>query len=557
MSTRNLTPLSAQNPLLPTIGVQITGFFADPFETDASKCFGQANNLSSPPKRSHTLERLAENLRACGADKVIYHVNPLDWEAALGCNAWAKQNGFHVLLNNEAGQIYGPPTPGWQSWVWDREYLHKLHSIQPIYGLIHDEPMHHQIHYGIPTKTNSKPAIADTAACDDEEAAYSSVLKGLQDLVAHSVEGQSRFISEEVIPILYHAVARAGGIPSCKVLKEQNTTLSLTLAMSAAWQYGTNWMACVDLWEGDSGPWYQVMSKFAGHSPREFRSALEMSYLLGPECVYVESSDVLWESDLPDAPLTEFGEQMKEFALEFRSDNRPLFHLTEWTPEIIVIHPEDGAWGVGPWPEYGLLGSDKLTIGPQHLEWLKIWYHLMWGQADPARLWAYQNPFEIAVRDQNGPGGDETNVDGRPAPSERRNPNRKESFAHRIFHPLNNTAVLDQFFEAKHLRHARLIIVAGSYAPERIWPLVEDRVREGAICLCQSSLTPAHLNSAASHTIGEGEWYNISDFCSTEATQIIMPFRGSPQQWRLKTETNEVIFYAKDSSGNEIGYEHS
>lgn len=539
----------------PTLGIQITGFFGDPFQTDSSKCFSQANGNASPPARQHSLDLLAENLKACGADTVIYHVNPIDWEAALHCNQWAKKHGFRLMLNNEAGQIYGPASQGWPSWVWNRDYLGKLEAIQPIYGLIHDEPMHHQIHAGIPTKTNAISAVSDTSQCATEAEAYQTIVEGLKELVNHSEDCGSRFISEEVIPIFYHAVARSGGVPGCKVLKEQNTTLSLTLAMSAAWQYGTSWMACVDLWEGDSGPWYQIMSKFAGHSVTEFRSALEMVYLLGPECLYVESSDILWEGDHAQAPMTEFGEQLQNFAREFAKNHKPLFKLADWTPEIVVVHPEDGSWGIGPWPEFGLLGNPNLTVQDHHLEWLKIWYHLMWGQADPARLWAYQNPFEIEKRNANLPGGDEVSVSDRPEPQRRRDANRDESHAHRAFHPLNNTAVLDQFIEPRHLEHAKLIIVAGSYAPDSIWTVVEERVKAGATCLCQATIAPEKYRHAKRLRIGKGTWSTIEDFFSMHATEMIMPFRGAPQQWRLKTKENELRFFSKDAWGNEIGYE--
>jgi hypothetical protein len=363
-------------------------------------------------------------------------------------------------------------------------------------------------------------------------------------------------VTEEVIPILYHAVARAGAVPGCKVLKEQNSTLSLTLAMSAAWQYSVPWMACIDLWEGDSGPWYQVVSKFAGHSPQELRSALEMTYLLNPECLYVESSDILWQADHADAPLTEFGEQMAAFHREFLKNTPSLFQLKDWTPEIAVIHVEDGSWGVGPWPEYGLLGSNRLPIEKRHLEWIKIWYHLMWGQADPARLWAYPNPFEVARREMNLPGGDELHFLQGPTPDQRVDPKRVESHIHSLFHPLNNTVVLDQFFEEKHLQHANLIFVTGSYAPSRIWPLVEKRVREGAICLCQAGIAPARYAHAAGTRVGKGFWWTIEDFLSMEALEVILPFRGAAHQWRLKMKEHELRFFATDAWKNRIDWDY-
>lgn len=559
--------------LHPKFGVQITGFFADPFLSTPEHCFSRSNGNEAPPPRAHGNDKLAENLLTCGAQVLIYHVNPIDWQAAHTCNNWAKLHGFSLLLNNEAGQIYGPAAEGSLAWDWDAGEVTALNQANPLYGLLHDEPFHHQIHSGIPTKTNRLPTLADTRAVTDIAEAYRMVSEGIGKLVATGGRSSQRVFTEQVIPIGYHAVARAGGVPGCKVLKEQNTTLSLTLAMSAAWQYGTSWTACIDLWEGDSGPWYQVMSKFAGHSPREFRSALEMVDALCPELFYVESADILWEADHPDAPFTEFGKELAAFSRRQKAiaaGRQPRFRLAEWQPQIAVIHPEDGAWGIGPWPRYGLLGSEHLPVSPQHLQWLKIWYHLMWGQADLNSLWAYQNPREIAIRAANLPGGDEVNTSARPPRELRRDSRRAESHAHRLFHPLNNAVILDQHFEARHLQHAELIIVAGSYAPQDIWQKVEARVREGAVCLSDASLTPSeycqsddrgngsssdgYASTHGSKQIGKGHWYTTSDFLSQQAAEIIMPYRGYPQQWRLKTASTELCFFPRDPWGNAVAH---
>jgi hypothetical protein len=548
----NSRPLDAKRP---KIGIQITGFFFDSFSSDLSaRRTSNGNTIARP--RLHSLEKLLEHLRLCGADVLVYHLNPRDPKSALACNSWAKTNGFDLLLNNESPQITGPATDGWPAWVWDIDFIHQMNEIKPLYGLLHDEIMHHQIHPGIEGKTFSQSAICDTREIDKEEEAYKAVSQGLKRHVDHAAQCGSRFVTEEVIPIMYHSVARAGGIPGCKVLKEQNSVLSLTLAMSAAWQYGSSWMACIDLWEGDSGPWYQILSGFAGHSPEEFRSALEMTYLLNPECLYVESADILWQADHPEAPLTEFGRQLASFHREMAGKTPPLFQLEEWTPEIAIIHVEDGGWGIGPWPQYGLLGSHKLPILPKHLEWIKIWYHLMWGHADPARLWEYPNPFEEARRKVNLPGGDELNIHLGPRPDERTDPRREESRIHSLFHPLNNAVVLDQFVESKHLEHAKLIFVTGSYAPERIWPIVEKRVAEGATCLCQADIAPARHARAAGSRMGAGNWWTIGDFLSLQTLEVIMPFRGASQQWRLKMRENELRFFATDPWANRIDWEY-
>jgi hypothetical protein len=90
--------------------------------------------------------------------------------------------------------------------------------------------------------------------------------------------------------------------------------------------------------------------------------------------------------------------------------------------------------------------------------------------------------------------------------------------------------VLDQFLEAAHLQQAKLIFVTGGYAPERIWPIEEKRVQEGATCLCQADIAPGRYAEADGLRVGAGPWCTVDDFLSLKALDVIMPYRGSPSQ---------------------------
>lgn len=85
---------------------------------------------------------------------------------------------------------------------------------------------------------------------------------------------------------MYHACARGGMNPCPKILKDEFQSVQISTAIGAAKQYARKMGICVDLWGQDVGEWFTRVWGFPGHSPGEFKSALELSYLMGPDFIF-------------------------------------------------------------------------------------------------------------------------------------------------------------------------------------------------------------------------------------------------------------------------------
>jgi hypothetical protein len=280
---------------------------------------------------------MARRMSEMGAEFAGYELHYDEPEAALRAAEWARNAGIGLMLNNPICQINADPTPGFFTWVYPPELLRALAGSVPLLGVIYDELIHHQVHPGVTGHTNEWNALADVSACTNPAEAYRRIESGLARLFAHTARAGVPAFTEQVVPALYHAVARTAGRPGCKVMKEQITPISVTLAMSAASQYRTDWFATVDLWEGDSGPWYQIMGRQSGHSPVEYLNALKLVALLNPYAAMTECADVLWVIDSPSAELTEFGETLARFTREIRPAlPRGFGHLT-WRPTVAFV----------------------------------------------------------------------------------------------------------------------------------------------------------------------------------------------------------------------------
>ena len=551
-------------------GIELPVNIADQFGTRPEQYFScrKMPPGTEIPTARYKPDRLAGRVRELGAEFVGYDLRPHDLEAALKAAEWASRYGIRLMLNNPICQINADPTPGFQTWAYPPELIAQVKQKSNLLGVIYDELIHHQVHPGLEGHTNPWNALADVSACQSAEEAYGLVEEGLKTLFAHTASTGVPAMTEQVVPALFHAVARAGGRPGCKVLKEQNTPLTLSLCMSAALQYRTTWFATVDLWEGDSGPWYQIMSRNSGHSPLEYLNALKLMALLNPFAAMTESADVLWVGDSAGAELTEFGEAFLKFHRDILPSQRPGFDLASWQPTVAFVHCEDGCYHQDrakrafdePDPIYPplparLLGAANLPFTPVAQKWLRAWYHLTWGKSSGHSLHNYFNPLEAAVAQRFNVGGDEHDVLGCPPLGKRRDSSRIETHMHSLFTPLNNVAVFDGFVTAEQLRGVELIILCGSYVTPQALEAVRKAVGEGARCLCQKELAPKDLRRAKGQKMGSGYWWTVPDFDHPEALEQFLRFRGYPNQWILKSRLGLLRIYSTDAWGNQIAWE--
>lgn len=551
-------------------GVEIQCFVQDEFLNVPEKYYSLRLMPEDTriPRAGHSVEVMAKRIREIGFEYICYDLRPHDLYAAVNAAKWAAKNDFSILLSNVACQIHAEKTEGFNTWVFPPELVEAVKKEAKVIGLLYDEMNHHQIHPGLPGHTNPWNSIADVSECTDPKEAYEKIEEGYRKIFDHVKRTNIPSITEDVIPVLLHAVARTGGIPGCKVMKEQNTPLTLSICMSAALQYQTRWNATVDLWEGDSGPWYQLVSRNSGHNTKEFMSALKLMVLLNPYSALIESSDLLWVVDSKEADLSEFGETAKRFLMDIRPGIKPGFDARTWRPTVAFVHCEDGNYENPVMPgemnndPYGfdfktrmLLGGPKLANTPAANKWLRAWYHLTWGKCSGKTLHNYFNPLEYNICRRYDVGGTEHDIASAPTLSARWDQKRQETHMHSLFTPLNNVAVFDAYVTPEQLMSARLIILCGSYCTREAQEAVIRAVEQGATCLCQEECAPPEYLKSSGVRVGRGYWWTVSDFDDMNAIEQFLMYRGYQNQWTLLSDAGILRIYPKDPWGNEIDWE--
>jgi hypothetical protein len=543
-------------------GIELPLNVADPFLSQPER-FWQArlmpeNRWQDIPKIQHNVEIWAERLKTLGVDFACYDLRPHEPEAALTAAQWAKRNDLKLLLNNPYCQINGAIAEGLQTWAYDPDLLLKITQKSDLVGVVYDELLHHQIHNGLEGHTNPWNALADVSETRDSRQAYEQIETGLKKLFDYTNFTNVPAYTEQVVPAFFHAVARSGGLPGVKVLKEQHTPVTTSLCMSAAHQYGTRWMGTIDLWEGDSGPWYQVLARQSGHGVAEFLSALKLMALLNPSLVLLEAADLFWEVDTPEARLTEFGEAIQYFTHELKPKIQPAFDVHSWQPTVAIVHAEDGCWhkGIeGDWRWGRRCGSPHLTIDEINRKWLRVWYHLTWGKVNGSfHIHLTEQQSELQIAEANFISGSEHDMTLHPL-EKRRDINRKESHLHNLFIPLNNVAVFDAYVKAPQLATAQLIVLCGSYVLPETLQAVQKAVENGAVCLCQEELAPPEMLDFKGKQFGKGFWWTVADFDTADAVDQFYQYKGFQNQWILKSKLGTLRMYAQDMWGNDLNWE--
>ncbi len=543
-------------------GIELPLNMADPFLSKQER-YWQArlmpeNRWKDIPVIQHDIKLWADRLHEMKMDFVAYDMRPHDEYAAVTAAKWAFKNSLKLLLNNPYCQINGKIAEGLNTWAYEPNLVKKVSEKCELLGILYDELIHHQVHNGLDGHTNPWNALADVLNIKDSYEAYQLIENGLKKLFAHTNDSKIPAFTEQVVPAFYHAVAKSGGMPGAKILKEQWTPITTSICMSAAHQYSTSWMGTIDLWEGDSGPWYQVMARQSGHGVPEFVSAMKLITLLNPKLVLLEAADLFWDVDTRQADLTEFGEAIKEFRNKIHPAIKPSFDVYSWQPTVAIVHAEDGCWhkGIAGDVRWGKrCGSTHLTIEEVNRKWLRAWYHLTWGKSNGSfHFHLNEQQSQLKIAEENYIGGSEHDLNLWPYEI-RRDGFRKESHLHSLFMPLNNVAVFDAYVLPAQLQTSELIVLSGSYCLPQTIDAVKKAVENGAVCLCQEEIAPLAFINFKGEKLGKGFWWTVSDFDTPEAVDQFYQFKGFQNQWVLKSNLGTLRIHSTDKWGNEIDWE--
>ncbi|MFO7612107.1 MAG: hypothetical protein R6W99_06455, partial [Clostridia bacterium] len=289
-------------------------------------------------------------LHSFGADLYMHHAMPDEAEITKFIDSISRYD-MKFMLGNEYGNINGPFKEHSNRFDIPETCVRKALENDNFIGLLYDETEHLQLHPDMylnyhPGEKEHTPrrhqwSMVDGMSLQESEDAVCEAVQARKQAYGKGVE----MYGEHVFPVMYHTLARGGMNPCPKVLKEEFQSVQLSTALGAARQYRRKMGICVDFWGQDVGEWFTRVWGFPGHSPAEYKSALEMSYMMGPEFMFTENVDILARYTTRGFEKTEFGEILEEFIKKFIPENpRPYSHAMA-DPDIVLIRSDDTEWG--------------------------------------------------------------------------------------------------------------------------------------------------------------------------------------------------------------------
>lgn len=354
--------------------------------------------------------------------------------------------------------------------------------------------------------------------------AYDRLVAEARRLREEHYQNRVRLQTEQVWPDLFHIFARAGWIITPKLLKENISSVVMSIALGAAIQYqgtGVSLWASPDLWNWD---------RYPGHSPSALRSALLTAYWLGAETIYVENFDMpKWSLRHPQADpegslvawsstdqykLTRHGRIVRDFYKDYVPRNPRTIRWQDYDPRVAIIRLPDGGWGQfepgsgrgEPASRNRLLGNRDMPLDEPASEWLYVWPILTHGASRPGSISA-NNPFIY--------------------------PKQIEEF----FAPIDSVAVFDHNVRAPLLAGVDCLIVCGHALSSETFQAVRNRVAAGATCIISR-----HLYTLYAKDHLQGDWLIVDDFKNPQIAQKLTPFLGPPDVARFRFKNKFVEF---------------
>lgn len=501
---------------------------------------GKIFNSQDPPPSSDAFMKL---LHSFGVDFYMHHAMADVKEINKFIESINKYD-IRFMLGNEYGNINGPFEDGSNRFDIPKECVNKALETGKFMGLIYDEPEHLQLHPAIYLQYHSKGiernqgrnqwAVVDGMGLQESEDAVCSAVEKCRNRYGDKVE----LYSEQVFPVMYHALARGGMNPCPKVLKEEFMSVQISTAMGAAKQYRRKMGICVDFWGQDVGEWFTRIWGFPGHSPPEYESALKLSYLMGPDFMFTENVDILARYQKDGFIKTEFGEILNEFIHKFIPENPRFYNHSMADPDIVMIRSDDTAWGTEEHP----YGNNSLTFDYKSKTSFKVFNLLSRGRipANGITFFLPQYTYHSALYQRT-----EENIKNLPL---EKGVGKKESTStHDLFYPMNNMLVLDERADSISIGNPKLIFLAGSRMTSNCLKAVEEKVRNGAVCIAMRWLMPKGYDLCQKD--GEGKWIVVDDFECSIVKEEAEKFLGEKDCWMHRFGDYELRVYNDSGDG--------
>ncbi len=522
--------MDATRPHRPRLGIQGPVLaFPDAWAGAASDAImrtGTGVRLASQDP-APTPHQFVACLADLGAEVYVHHVIPTAPQVT-GLLRDLGDAGIDVVLGNEYGNINGPYVDGTNRFDLPSGLVREAAAAGRLVGVLYDEPEHLQIHADQYRKDVHLPHFGDTDGMSTDAAitTIDATVRSIVGEVAKSGGPDIPVLSEQVFPVLFHTLARAGMTPAPKVMKESFQPLQLSTALGAALQYGRDIWVCVDLWGPDIGPWFTRAPGFPGHPPAEFASALRMAHLFSPSTLFVENVDALvrhrGDGVFTD---TEFGEVWRDFVGDFVPRHPLSWSHRDATADIALVHADDSDFGRGERP----FGNRRANVPDTAQSVFAAWNLLSHG-AIPSH-------------------GTCQHIAGYDFPRHRLDELPREEFplesavpagtaTHGLFQPVRNVLVFDEQVTDGRLGDPGLILVAGSRLPAATGAMLRSRADAGADVVVPSWLSGEWRRS---ELVGAGRWIVYDEI--VDAREEVEAHLGPHDVWTQRFGATEVRFF--------------
>lgn len=547
-SPQSGTADSGRSDARPSLGIQgPVVAFHDPWAGPASDEIMRTGTGIPIPSQDPppTPQEFVSALEDLGAEFYVHHVIPTkhDHDALFGDLAAA---GIDIVLGNEYGNINGPYAEGTNRYDVPAAVIRAAAETGRLAGVLYDEPEHLQIHADQYRRDDHLPHFGRTDGLTAEEsvAVIDRTVRGLVRDVREASESGGRAVpvlAEQVFPVMFHTLARAGMTPAPKVMKESFQPLQLGTALGAALQYGRDLWVCADLWGPDVGPWPTRAPGFPGHSPAEFASALRLAYFFAPTRLFVENIDVLVRHRGGGRfERTAHGEVWREFVRDFVPRHPLRWSHRDARADIALVHADDSDFGRGERP----FGNRAATAPATSRSVFAAWHALSHGQIPDHGSCLHIPGYDFPRHRLNGiPRSEFPLPSGAP----------EQTHMHGLFQAARGVLVFDENVRADQLADARLVVVAGSRLPGATLDALSVRARAGATVLIAAWLCdPARSGSMR---MGDGQWLVYDALDDPAAQAAIAAHAGPPDLWTQRFADIELRIRPGSPDGETLEFE--
>lgn len=492
-------------------------------------------------------------IKSLGVDFYLHQAMPDENEINCFIDSIEKLD-ISYFLGNEYGTINKGCDGVNNRYDFSKKVVDKAKDIGNFLGLFYDETEHLQLHPEI--YSNNQPEKCAGKVSHQWTSTKDKTLLEIENDVCLSVRkivenygGDVPLYSEQVFPVMYHTLAR-GGMNLCpKVLKEEFQSLQLSTALGAARQYNRKMGICVDLWGPDVGPWFTRVWGFPGHSSKEYKSGLEIAYLMGVDFLFTENIDPLAIHTNNGFRKTEFGDIFEEFIKKFVPENPINYNHSMVDPDIVIIRSDDTDWNSdGGFFGRGLYGSTTLKSNFKTSSVFQIFNLLSFGKipVNGLTFWLDQYKFPSSTFSR-------TSETLKSLPLIHGVEKENQTSVHDLFYPMNNVAVFDERVDINTIGNPKLIFLAGSRITDSCMKAISQRVREGSICVAAKWLIPNKHEKTIKD--GMGKWVIIEDFSSKEVQESVDTLTGDKDCWMQRFGNYELRFYNPNNDGVTLTHE--